>query len=106
MDKPKVFANAINKTIKNNKEVYHYRGMSDVNDEVEIIDESDITSIKSVLNDIFDSDSFVYKSIVEITLKDKTKIKEEIIAMKDTYLLTLSNKRININDIINIKKAN
>jgi len=61
---------------------------------------------ESVLNDIFDSDSFVYKSIVEITLKDKTKIKEEIIAMKDTYLLTLSNKRININDIINIKKAN
>ena len=106
MEKPKVFANTINKTIKNNKDVYHYRGINDVNDEVEIIDESDIISIKKVLNDIFDSDSFVYKSIVEITLKDKTKIKEEIIAMKDSYLLTLSNKRININDIINIKKAN
>ena len=105
MEKPKVFANTINKTIKNNKEVYHYKGIND-NDEIEIIDESDIRSIKSVLNDIFDSDSFVYKSVVEITLKDKTKIKEEIIAMKDTYLLTLSNKRININDIINIKKAN
>lgn len=103
MDKPKVFANTINKTIKNNKEVYHYRGISD---DIEIIDDSIDVNVRSVLNDIFDSDSFVYKSIVEITLKDKTKIKEEIIAMKDSYLLTLSNKRINIDDIINIKKAN
>lgn len=103
MDKPKVFANTINKTIKNNKEVYHYRGISD---DIEIIDESKDFNVRSVLNDIFDSDSFVYKSIVEITLKDKTKLKEEIIAMKDSYLLTLSNKRINIDDIINIKKAN
>ena len=103
MDKPKVFANTINKTIKNNKEFYYYRG---INDEVEIIDESKVVNIKKVLDDIFDSDSFVYKSVVEITLKDGTKLIEEIIAMKDSYLLTLSNRRININDIINIKKAN
>ena len=102
MEKPKVFANTINKTIKNNKEVYHHRG---VNEEIEMIDESSI-NIRKVLNDIFDSDSFVYKSVVEITLKDKTKLIEEIIAMKDVYLITLNNKRININDIINIKKAN
>jgi hypothetical protein len=103
MIKPKVFANTIDKTIKNNKDVYHYRG---VTDEVEMIDESTNVNIKKVLDDIFDSDSFVYKSMVEITLKDKTKFKEEIIAMKETYLITLSNKRINVNDIINIKKAN
>lgn len=102
MEKPKVFANTINKTIKNNKEVYYYRG---VNDEIEMIDESNV-NIRKVLDDIFDSDSFVYKSTVEITLKDKTKLIEEIIAMKDVYLITLNNKRININDIINIKKAN
>ena len=35
MEKPKVFANTINKSIKNNKEVYYYRGVSE---EVEIID--------------------------------------------------------------------
>ena len=91
MEKPKVFANTINKTIKNNKEVYHHRG---VNEEIEMIDESSI-NIRKVLNDIFDSDSFVYKSVVEITLKDKTKLIEEIIAMKDVYLITLNNKRIN-----------
>ena len=90
MDKPKVFANTINKTIKNNKEVYYYKG---VNDEVEMIDESRGINIKSILNDIFDSDSFVYKSVVEITLKGGIKLKEEIIAMKDSYLITLSNKK-------------
>ena len=103
MTKPKVFANTINKTIKNNKDVYYYKG---INEEIEMIDESRNVNIKKVLDDIFDSDSFVYKSVVEITLKDKTKFTEEIIAMKDSYLITLSNKRININDIINIKKAN
>ena len=103
MDKPKVFANTINKAIKNNKEVYHYNGVSE---EVEMIDESTTINIKKVLDDIFDSDSFVYKSIVEITLMDGTKLKEDIIAMKDSNLITLSNKRININEIINIKKAN
>lgn len=104
MVKPKVFANTINKSIKNNIESYHYRGKEE---EIEMIDES-ITNVdvKAVLNDIFDSDSFVYKSIVDITLKNGTKTKEEIIAMKDLYLITLSNKKININDIINIKKAN
>ena len=102
MDKPKVFANIINKSIKNNRDVYYYRGVN----EIEMIDESKNVNIRKVLDDIFDSDSFVYKSIVEITLKDRTKLREEIIAMKDTYLLTLSNKRININDIVNIKKAN
>lgn len=103
MIKPKVFANTINKSIKNNIESYHYRGKEE---EIEIIDESvSNTNVKKVLNDIFNSDSFVYKSIVEITLKDKTKLKEEVIAMKDLYLITLSNKKININDIIDIKKA-
>lgn len=103
MVKPKVFVNSINKNIKNNKDVYHYKGSEDVL----MIDESvgSLEDVRSKIDDIFDSDSFVYKSNVVITLKDGSKIKEEIIAFKDSYLLTLSNKRININDIIDIKKA-
>ena len=91
MDKPKVFANTINKAIKNNKEVYHYNGVSE---EVEMIDESTTINIKKVLDDIFDSDSFVYKSIVEITLKNGTKLKEEIIAMKDSKMSILALENI------------
>lgn len=102
MVKPKVFVNSINKSIKNNKESYHYRGVKE--DEL-IIDDSAI-DVNSKINDIFDSDSFVYKSTVDITLKDGTKIHEDIIAVKDSYLITLSNKRISLSDILDIKKAN
>lgn len=96
MEKPKVFANIINKSIKNNKETYYYRGMDNY---IENMD------VRSILDNIFSSDSFVYKSIVEITLKNGTKLNEEIIAMKDDYIITLSNKRILVDDIANIKKA-
>lgn len=96
MEKPKVFANIINKSIKNNKESYYYRGVDDY------IESDDV---RTILDNIFSSDSFVYKSIVEITLKNGTKVNEEIIAMKDDYIITLSNKKILVDDIINIKKA-
>ena len=101
MAKPKVFVNSINKNIKNNKEVYHFRG-EEIKD-IEMIDES--VDVNYKINEIFNSDSFVYKSLVEITLKDGSRFKEDVIAMKDSQLITLSNKKININDIINIKKA-
>ena len=101
MAKPKVFVNSINKSIKNNKEVYHFRG-DDIRD-IEMIDES--VDVNYKINEIFNSDSFVYKSLVEITLKDGSRFKDDVIAMKDSYLITLNNRRININDIINIKKA-
>lgn len=104
MTKPKVFVNSINKSIKNNKESYHFKG--ERSNEVEIIDDSKDIDINSKINDIFDSESFVYKSSVDITLKDGTKIREDVIAVRDSYLITLSNKRINLSDILDIKKAN
>lgn len=103
MTKPKVFVNSINKNIKNNKESYHFRG--NALDEIEIIDESMDIDINSKINDIFDSDTFVYKSSVEITLKDGSKTKEDIIAVRDSTLITLSNKKIKLSDIKDIKKA-
>lgn len=107
MAKPKVFVNSINKSIKNNKESYHYK--KDVPDEVFIDDSIDDivdVNVNSKINDIFDSESFVYKSSVYITLKDGTKTLEDVIAVKDSYLITLSDKKINISDIKDIKKAN
>ena len=107
MAKPKVFVNSINKSIKNNKESYYYK--KEAPDEIFIDDISnDIRNVdvNSIINDIFDSESFVYKSSVYITLKDGTKSLEDIIAVKDSYLITLSDKKINISDIKDIKKAN
>ena len=97
--KSKVFVNSINKSIKNNKEIYHYK-----NDDIEIIDVSDV-NVRSKINDIFSSNSFVYKSRVEIKLKDGNSIIEDVIAIKDDNIITLSNKKIPINDILDIKKA-
>lgn len=107
MAKPKVFVNSINKSIKNNKESYYYK--KEVPDEIFIDDISnDIRDgdVNSKINSLFDSESFVYKSSVYITLKDGTKTLEDIIAVKDSYLITLSDKKINISDIKDIKKAN
>ena len=107
MAKPKVFVNSINKSIKNNKESYYYK--KEVPDEIFIDDISnDIRDgdVNSKINALFDYESFVYKSSVYITLKDGTKTLEDVIAVKDSYLITLSDKKINISDIKDIKKAN
>ena len=101
--KSKVFVNNINKNIKNNREIYHFIG-KDNNDDIDIIDVSE-SSVRNKLNDIFDSSSFVYKSRVNIKLKDGNNIDEDIIAIKDNNLITLSNKKIPIDDILDIKKA-
>lgn len=108
--KNKVFVNHINKNIKNNEESYHYKGNNNNsiyhfdNNDVDMIDVSKI-DVRSKLNELFSSDSFVYKSSAILSLKDGNTINEEIIAMKDNNLITLSNKKIPINEIIDIKKA-
>ena len=96
--KPKVFINAINKNIKNNKEVFHF-----IKDDIEIIDDS--VDVKSKIKDIFNSNSFVYKSRVNILLKDNKRTIEDIIAIKDNSLITLNGDKIDIDDMIDIKKA-
>jgi len=101
--KPRVFVNAIDKNIKNNMEVFHFKK----NDEIEMIDESvNINEVRSKIKEIFDSTSFVYKSKVNILLKDGNHIIEDIIAIKDNDLITLNGNKININNILDIKKAN
>lgn len=108
--KPKVYVNKIVKEIKNNKESFHFEGKDSnkeyekSNNEIDIIDVSDI-SVRQKLNEIFDSDSFVYKSKSEIILKNGTELIEDVIAIKDSNLITLSNKKISIDDIRDIKKA-
>jgi len=102
--KPKVFVNSINKIFKNNKDSYHFDG-NVIDNDIEIIDDSVNINVRSKLNDIFDSDSFVYKSRVEIIMNDNSKLVEDVIAIKDNKLITLNNTMINIDDIKDIKKA-
>ena len=96
--KPKVFINSINKDIKNNMNVFHF-----VKDDIEMIDVS--VDVKNKIKNIYDSTSFVYKSRVNILLKNSIKIVKDIIAIKDNNLITLDGEKINIDDIKDIKKA-
>lgn len=97
---PKVFINKIDKSIKNNKESYYYKGNEPI-----IIDDSDI-NVKETINEIFNSDSFVYKTKVTIKFKNGKSKVYEIVAMKNNELISIDGDKIKVDDIVNIKKAN
>lgn len=97
---PKVFINKIDKSIKNNKESYYYKG-----DEPLIIDE-EVINVKEAINDIFNADSFVYKVKVDIKFRSGKSKVYEIVAMKNNELISIDGDKIKLDDIVNIKKAN
>lgn len=107
MDKklPKVFQNKIDKDISNNNKFY-YSANKDINDN--LIKENankEITKPKNInkkINEIFASPTYVYKANVEITTNDST-ITTKIIGRNKSYLITMDNKTIKIDDIIDIK---
>jgi len=59
--------------------------------------------INKKIDNIFKSTNYIYKIKVEITLENETII-ETIIGKKGNYLITIDNRLININTIIDIKK--
>ena len=61
------------------------------------------SDIRKEIDKIFKSKDFVYKSIVEITLKDKL-ITTTLVGKNSSSIFTLDGKSIPINDIIEIKK--
>lgn len=104
MDKklPKVFANKIEKKVENNNRIYYS------NKEKEEIKSNFIESkgknVLQKINHIFNSNNYIYKADVEITLKDK-KIVKRIIGKNKTHLITNENELVAISDIIDIKKS-
>ena len=93
MEKPRVFANPINKKLNNSQEVF-YEGKSSVRESIDI---------NKKINEIFNSSHHVYKSKVEITTNNKS-ITCEIVGKTSNNLLTLDGNVIRIRDIIDIKK--
>ena len=96
-EKPKVFKNTINKEIHNNNKIFYSKSSTVDNNE-----KKDNKSIIQKINEIFDSPNYIYKANVKITTKDGTSTKRIIGRNKD-YIITMDNKLIPINDIINIK---
>ena len=94
MDKPRVFANPINKKIDNVQNLFRSDKESRSINPVDV---------NKKINEIFASRNHVYKSKVKITLKDKV-IEKEIVGKTNINLLTLDGDLIRITDILNIKK--
>ena len=104
MDKiPKVFQNKIDKTLNNNNEIYY----SSKSEEKENTDKNEIVKDRNKLNkkinQIFTSPNYIYKANVEIKTKDSTYV-TKIIGRNKTHLITMDNKTILIDDIIDIEK--
>lgn len=95
---PKVYHNKIDKKINNNSKYYY-----SANKKEDLKETTDTVDIRKKINDIFRSSNFIYKANVKITTKDKN-FTTKIIGRNKNYLITMDNKVISIDDIINIEK--
>lgn len=93
---PRVYANPINKELKNNLDYY----VSNTNEERSINSEN----IPRKINEIFASPHHVYKSKVRIRLFDNQELETTIVGKTGNYLLTLNGEKVNIDNIADIEK--
>ncbi len=102
---PNVFANKNTGVVNNNKEIF-YSGESSSKKslEGEINNSIKTIIIRKKINDLFNSENFVYKVNVVITTLDGDK-ECTLIAKSNDSLLTMDNESINISDIIDIRKV-
>ena len=94
MEKPRVFANPINKKIDNVQDLFRSDKESRSINPVDV---------NKKINEIFASRNHVYKSKVRITLKDAV-VEKEIVGKTNINLLTLDGNLIRITDIVDIER--
>lgn len=101
---PKVYANKIDKKIENNCKVCITKNDEVVEKKEKIAKEPNIVQkdIHQKIKEIFNSNKYVYKADVLITLKDET-ITRRIIGKNNSQLITIDNELIPIDDIVDIK---
>ena len=91
---PNVYAVPITKKIENNKETFRSSKEEEVRSE---------KISKNEINKIFNSKEHVYKT--RVSIKTNTGVKEvEVVGLTNASLLTLHGEKINIDDILEIKK--
>ena len=104
---PSVFVNKNSeKANPNNKNVFYSlnnKNLSELNNTPQLRQTINNYAIRRKINDIFSSTRFVYKAKVLITTQEEGTIKEIIISKEKDGVLTLSNKIIKYEDIIDIK---
>ena len=110
---PGIFANKIDKQLHNNENIY-YSCSNKTSDERSLQNELERTdnnstipslNINQKINNIFNSNKYVYKADVNVTTKEGKQAKK-IIGQNKTHLITIENELIPISDIIDIEFAN
>lgn len=108
MDKklPKVFANQIDRPIKNNETVYYGSDVKNDKEERGIVSKRKIVgaSIYQKINNIFNSTNYIYKADVELKINGK-KVNKRIVGKNNSHLITFDNELIAISEIEDINFA-
>ena len=91
MKLPSVYANKIDKVIKNNEDYYHA-------DRGEKTSKKDINELKKY----FDRNGYANKLVVNLTTKNGKSV-EKLILCKENYVVNINNKKIYFNDIIDFE---
>ena len=102
---PKVFANKIDRELKNNETVFYDRGSKEIKEEEKNNRKgimNDTFSLNQKINKIFGSSRYVYKADVDITTKEG-KISRRVIGRNKNELITMDNELIKISDILDIE---
>ena len=94
-DLPKVYANPIDKDIRNNDNIFYGK-----NEELKL--DRNI-NVYEKINQIFASPHHVYKSNVTVKT-NKGEIKTTIVGKTGNFLLTLNGEKINMLDILDITR--
>lgn len=100
---PNVFANRNTGIIKNNKEMFYSKEQNFQNSGNLKDPNIRLIMIRKKINDLFNSDNFVYKARAIITTGEGDK-EYTLIAKNNDSLLTIDNKSIPINEILDIRK--
>ena len=95
---PNLYTNTFDKKIDNSIEYIKIK-----NENIETTDLSRYALNKKI-EQIFKSKNYIYKIKVDIYYKDRT-ITENIIGKTKNNLITIDNKLLNIDDILDIKKV-
>lgn len=96
---PELYTNTFNKKIDNSLEY-----ISIPKETIENNTDLSKYSLNKKIENIFKSKNYIYKIKVEISYQNETTT-ETIIGKTKNNLITIDNKLININDILDIKKV-
>lgn len=96
MKKEKIFANKIKEKIGNNQSVCEVEESNDL-----IIETKDNKNVEEKLNDLFNTNGYIFNTNVKIITNDKT-YNTKIASRVGDNLITLDNDVIRINEIKDI----